>query len=45
MPFLGVDGLPRTGQALVNSGSLTATLIVPPVAGTALETVLKAIAN
>jgi ribose transport system substrate-binding protein len=30
LPFLGVDGLARTGQAWVKQGSLTATVIVPP---------------
>ena len=45
LPFLGVDGLPLTGQAFVNRGSLIATVVVPPVAGTALEAVLKAIAT
>jgi len=37
LPFLGIDGLIRTGQAWVSGGSLTATIIVPAVAGTALE--------
>lgn len=41
--FLGVDGLARTGQAWVRQGSLTATVIVPPTAGQALETVVQAI--
>jgi ribose transport system substrate-binding protein len=45
LPFLGVDGLPRTGQAFVNSGALAATVVVPPVAGPALETVLNALAS
>lgn len=44
MPFLGVDGLPRTGQAFVNRGLLIATVVVPPVAGPALDAVVKAIA-
>jgi ABC-type sugar transport system substrate-binding protein len=43
LPFLGVDGLPRTGQAFVNRGLLTATVVVPPVAGPALEAVVKAL--
>jgi hypothetical protein len=43
LPFLGVDGLPRTGQAFVNRGLLIATVVVPPVAGLALEAVVKAI--
>lgn len=42
LPFLGVDGLPRTGQAWVRQGSLTATVIVPPTAGEALETLVNA---
>ena len=44
-PFLGVDRCPLTGRAFVNRGSLIATVVVPPVAGTALEAVLKAIAT
>jgi ABC-type sugar transport system substrate-binding protein len=43
IPFLGVDGLPRTGQAFVNRGSLVATVVVPAVAGPALETVVRAL--
>lgn len=43
LPFLGVDGLPRTGQDFVNRGLLTATVVVPPVAGPALEAVVKAL--
>lgn len=43
MPFLGVDGLVRTGQAWVRQGSLTATIVVPPTAGQALETLAGAI--
>jgi|CZLA01.1.fsa_nt_gi ribose transport system substrate-binding protein len=43
LPFLGVDGLPRTGQAFVNRGALIATVVVPAVAGPALEAVVKAI--
>ena len=42
LPFLGVDGLPGTGQAWVRQGSLTATVIVPPTAGQALETLVNA---
>jgi len=42
LPFLGVDGLPRTGQAWVRQGSLTATVVVPPTAGQALETLVNA---
>ena len=37
LPYLGVDGLPKTGQAWVRDGSLTATIIVPPNAGQAIH--------
>jgi len=40
LPFLGVDGLPRTGQAWVRQGSLTATVVVPPTAAQALDTLV-----
>lgn len=43
IPFLGVDGLPKTGQAWVTKGSMTATVIVPPVAGRALELAVEAV--
>jgi ribose transport system substrate-binding protein len=36
LPYLGCDGVPKTGQAWVKSGSLAATVIVPPLAGQAL---------
>jgi ribose transport system substrate-binding protein len=35
--FLGIDGLASGGQTWVSRGSLTATIIVPPNAGMALE--------
>jgi len=37
IPYTGVDGLPKTGQAWVRDGSLTATIVVPPNAGQALR--------
>ena len=43
VPFIGVDGLPKTGQAWVSKGSLTATIVVPPVAGRALELAMDAL--
>lgn len=43
LPFLGVDGLPKTGQAWVSKGSLTATIVVPTVAGPALELAIEAV--
>lgn len=45
LPFLGVDGLPKTGQAWVNAGSLTATIVIPAVAGPALEIAVDALAK
>lgn len=43
VPFLGVDGLAGTGCAWVREGLLTATVIVPPVAGSALQTAVSSI--
>jgi ribose transport system substrate-binding protein len=43
LPFTGCDGLPKTGQAWVRSGLLTATVFVPPNAGQAIEMFVKAI--
>jgi ribose transport system substrate-binding protein len=43
LPFLGVDGVPKTGQAWVREGSLTATIITPPLAGQALEMLVTAV--
>jgi ribose transport system substrate-binding protein len=37
LPFLGVDGLPRTGQAWVRQGILAATIIIPPITSHALD--------
>jgi ribose transport system substrate-binding protein len=36
-PFLGIDGMPKTGQAWVQRGLLTATIIVPTNTGEAIE--------
>jgi ABC-type sugar transport system substrate-binding protein len=36
-PFLGVDGVPKTGQAWVQSGLLTATVFTPPNTAPAIE--------
>ncbi len=43
LPFLGVDGVPKTGQAWVRQGSLTATIVVPPTAPRALEILANAL--
>lgn len=37
IPYLGCDGVPKTGQSWVRSGLLTATIFTPPTAGQALE--------
>jgi len=42
LPFLGVDGLPKTGQAWVRQGILTATIIVPPTTSHALHSLVAA---
>lgn len=43
LPFIGCDGVPKSGQAWVRSGQLTATVIVPPLTGQALEILVKAL--
>ena len=43
LPFLGCDGLPKTGQAWVSSGLLTATIFVPPNTGQAMEMFVDAL--
>ena len=43
LPFTGVDGLPKTGQAWVRQGLLAATVVVPPNAGLALEAMARAL--
>ena len=43
LPFLGCDGMPKTGQAWVRSGLLAATVIVPANAGQAMELLVKAV--
>jgi ribose transport system substrate-binding protein len=37
VPFVGCDGVAKTGQAWVRSGLLTATVVLPALTGTALE--------
>ena len=43
LPFIGCDGLPKTGQAWVRSGMLTATIFTPPNAGMAIEMLAQAL--
>jgi ribose transport system substrate-binding protein len=44
-PFLGCDGVTKTGQEWVRSGQLQATVVIPPMAGLALELLLKAVSG
>jgi ABC-type sugar transport system substrate-binding protein len=43
LPLIGVDGVPKTGQSWVRSNVLCATIIAPPIAGTALEMLTHAL--
>lgn len=43
LPFTGCDGLPNTGQAFVRSGLLTATVVMPPNTGVALEMMIESL--
>jgi ABC-type sugar transport system substrate-binding protein len=45
VPRLGCDGAPKTGQAWVTSGLLTATVLTPPSAGKAVELMADALAK
>jgi ribose transport system substrate-binding protein len=45
IPFLGCDGLPKTGQAWVRNGMLAGTVIIPPNTGLALEKLVQAISK
>jgi ribose transport system substrate-binding protein len=42
LPFTGCDGQVNTGQTWVRQGWLTATIYLPPLAGTAIEILAKA---
>ncbi len=43
LPFLGCDGMPKTGQLWVRDGVLAGTIVIPPNAGQAVEMLVKAI--
>lgn len=43
LPFLGCDGLPKTGQACVKNGLLAATVFIPPNTGQAIEMFVDAL--
>jgi ribose transport system substrate-binding protein len=45
IPYLGCDGVPKTGQSWVRSGLLTATIFTPPTAGQALEILADVLEN
>ena len=45
IPFTGCDGVPKTGQEWVRSGQLRATVVIPPMAGLALEMLAKAVSS
>ena len=45
MPFLGCDGVPKTGQEWVRRKLLTATIVIPPNADLAIEMMVKSIAS
>jgi ribose transport system substrate-binding protein len=42
-PFTGCDGVTKTGQEWVRNGQLRATVVIPPMAGLALEMLAKAL--
>jgi len=41
LPYLGMDGVPTGGQAWVKSMVLAATVVAPPLAGTAVELLVR----
>lgn len=45
VPFLGIDGLPKTGQAWVRSGLLRATIFSPPNTAQAIDLLVDAMQN
>jgi ribose transport system substrate-binding protein len=45
LPFLGVDGVPKTGQDWVRRGLLRATVIIPPNTARAIEMLIPSLKN
>jgi ribose transport system substrate-binding protein len=43
LPYTGCDGVPKTGQSWVRTGSLAATVVIPATAGRAIEIMMRAI--
>jgi ribose transport system substrate-binding protein len=44
-PYMGCDGVTKTGQEWVRTGKLRATVVIPPMAGLALEMLVKAVSS
>jgi ABC-type sugar transport system substrate-binding protein len=43
LPFIGCDGMPATGQAWVQQGTLAATVYIPPNSAQAMKLLLRAL--
>jgi ribose transport system substrate-binding protein len=43
LPFTGCDGVPKVGQSWVDNGLLTAMIHIPPLAGLAVDMLVKGI--
>lgn len=43
LPYIGCDGVPKTGQAWVDSGALAATVVIPANTGLAINMLVQAI--
>ncbi len=43
LPFIGCDGLPKTGQIYVHRGLLTATVVIPANAGRAIKEMVNSL--
>jgi ribose transport system substrate-binding protein len=45
LPFTGCDGVPKTGQKWLRDGLLSATILIPPIAGKAVEMLANAVST
>jgi ribose transport system substrate-binding protein len=43
LPYIGCDGVPKTGQAWVDNGALAATVVIPANTGLAMNLLVQAI--
>jgi ribose transport system substrate-binding protein len=43
LPYVGCDGVPKTGQTWVRTGTLAATVVIPPTAGRAMAIMHQAL--